>query len=256
MSDALRAEWTKLRTVASTGWLLVGTVALTIGASAAVAAATHVSGETGQDPTKLALIGIYLGQSVVVVLAVLTIAEEYGTGMMRVTLVALPRRLVLLGAKVTNVAGLTFVASILAMVGCLVVGRFMLPADGLNPAHGYAFVSIAHAATLRAATGSVLYLVLIALISVGVATAIRDTAVSIGVVLGLLYLPPILAQVVAEPLRRHLLQIAPMSAGLAIRATTSLRDQPIGPWVGLGVLATWATMSLLVGGLLLRRRDA
>ena len=75
MSDALRAEWTKLRTLASTGWLLVGTVVLTIGASAAVGAATHVSGENGQDPTKLALIGVYLGQSVVVVLAVLTIAE-------------------------------------------------------------------------------------------------------------------------------------------------------------------------------------
>jgi ABC-2 type transport system permease protein len=256
MSDALRAEWTKLRTLASTGWLLVGTVALTIGASAAVAAVTHISGENGQDPTKLALIGIYLGQSVVAVLAVLAIAEEYGTGMMRVTLSALPRRLVLLGAKVINVAGLTFVAGFLALAGCLVVGRFMLPADGLNPAHGYAFVSITHAATLRAATGSVLYFVFIALFSVGVATAIRDTGASIGVVLGLLYLPPILAQVVAEPLRRHLLQIAPMSAGLAIQATTSLRDQTIGPWAGLGVLAAWATVSLLVGGLLLRRRDA
>jgi ABC-2 type transport system permease protein len=256
MSDALRAEWTKLRTLASTGWLLVGTVVLTIGASAAVAAATHVSGENGQDPTKLALIGVYLGQSVVVVLAVLTIAEEYGTGMMRVTLAALPRRLVLLGAKVANVVGLTFVAALIALVGCLVVGRFMLPADGLNPAHGYAFVSITHAATLRAATGSVLYLILIALFSVGVATAVRDTGASIGLVLGLLYLPPILAQVVAEPLRQHLLQIAPMSAGLAVQASTSLRDQPITPWAGLGVLAAWATVSLLVGGLLLRRRDA
>ena len=41
MTDALRAEWTKLRTLASTGWLLVGTVALTVAVSAAVAAATH-----------------------------------------------------------------------------------------------------------------------------------------------------------------------------------------------------------------------
>ena len=132
----------------------------------------------------------------------------------------------------------------------------MLPADGLNPDHGYAFVSITHAATLRAATGSVLYLILIALFSVGVATAVRDTGASIGLVLGLLYLPPILAQVVVEPLRQHLLQIAPMSAGLAVQATTNLRAQPIAPWAGLAVLAAWATASILVGGLLLRRRDA
>ena len=88
------------------------------------------------------------------------------------------------------------------------------------------------------------------------ATIIRDTAVSIGVVLGLLYLPPILAQVVADPLRRHLLQIAPMSAGLAIQATTDLRSQPIGPWAGLGVLAGWAAAALFAGGLRLRLRDA
>jgi ABC-2 type transport system permease protein len=132
----------------------------------------------------------------------------------------------------------------------------MLPADGLNSAHGYALVSITDGPTQRAAAGSVLYLVLIALLSLGVATAIRDTAVSIGVVLSLLYLPPIIAQAVADPWRRHLLQIAPMTAGLAIQATTNLLTVPISPWAGLGVLAVWAMGALLVGGLLLRLRDA
>jgi ABC-2 type transport system permease protein len=117
-------------------------------------------------------------------------------------------------------------------------------------------VSITDGPTLRAAAGRVLYLVIIALLSLGVATAIRDTAVSIGVVLSLLYLPPIVAQAVADPLRRHLLQIAPMTAGLAIQATTNLSTVPISPWAGLGVLAVWAMGALLVGGLLLRLRDA
>ncbi len=97
---------------------------------------------------------------------------------------------------------------------------------------------------------------LIALFSLGLATAIRDTAVSIGVVLGLLYVPPILAQAVADPLRRHLEQIAPMTAGLAIQATTNRHSQPIAPWTGLGVLAAWTTAALLAGGLSLRTRDA
>jgi ABC-2 type transport system permease protein len=132
----------------------------------------------------------------------------------------------------------------------------MLPASGLGPAHGYALVSISHSATLRAAAGSVLYLVLIALLALGVATAIRDTAVSVGAVLALLYLPPLLAQAVSDPLRRHLEQIAPMTAGLAIQATTNLQAQPISPWAGLGVLAAWAAAALLIAGFLLRRRDA
>jgi ABC-2 type transport system permease protein len=109
---------------------------------------------------------------------------------------------------------------------------------------------------VRAVIGTILYLVLIALLSLGLATAIRDTAASTGAMLGLLYLPPILAQAVSDPLRRHLQQIAPMTAGLAIQATTNLHKLPIRPWAGLGVLAIWATVSLFTGGLLLRLRDA
>lgn len=256
MTDALRAEWTKLRTLATTAWLVVGAITLTVAASAAIAATVHVSAGGDQDPTKLSLIGIYVGQVVVVVFAILAVSEEYGTGMIRVTLSAMPRRLVLLTAKAANVAGLTLLAGLLGIAGCLLAGRLLLPAAGLNPTHGYSVVSISDGPTLRAAVGSIFYLILIALLGLGVATAIRDTAVSIAVVLGLLYLAPILAQAVAEPLRRHILQTAPMTAGLAIQATTNLRSLPISPWAGLGVLAAWAAVSLLVGGMSLRLRDA
>jgi ABC-2 type transport system permease protein len=255
MTEAMRAEWTKLRTLTGTAWLLAAAVVLTVGVSAALVAATHQSSHGG-DPTKLALAGIDLGQAVVALLAVLTISEEYATGMILLTLTAMPRRMVLLAAKAANLAGLNLAAGILAVAGCMVAGRLMLPGAGFDAAHGYALVSITHGATLRAAAGSVLYVVLIALLALGVATAIRDTAVSIGVVLALLYLPPILAQAVSDPFRRHLQQIAPMSAGLAIQATTSLRSQPIAPWAGLGVLSAWAIASLLIGGTLLRLRDA
>jgi ABC-2 type transport system permease protein len=256
MIVALRSEWTKVRTLSGTGWMLIGAVALTVGSSAAVAAALHVSSGSGQDPTRLSLTGIDLGQAVAAVFAVLAISEEYGTGMIRVSLSAAPRRLVLLVAKAANVGVLVLIAGLLAVGGCLVVGRLMLPAGGLNPAHGYALVSVGDPATLRAAAGSVLYLVLVALLSLGVATTIRDTTVSIGAVLGLLYLPPILAEAVSDPLRRYLEQFAPMTAGLAIQATTNLRSLPIEPWAGLGVLAVWASAALVAGGLLLRLRDA
>jgi len=255
MTDAIHAEWTKLRTLSSTGWLLLGTVTLTSATSAAVAASTHQTAP-GADPTKLALSGIYLGQTVIVVLAVSAISEEYSSGMIRTTLTAIPHRLVLLAAKAANITALTLVAGTLAVAGSLLAGRLILPSAGFNPAHGYALLSIGHGPTRRAALGSALYLVLIALLSLGIATAIRDTAVSIGAVLGLLYLPPILAQAVSDPLRRHLQQIAPMTAGLAIQATTHLGSLPIRPWNGLGILAAWTTGALIAAGLFLRRRDA
>ena len=259
MTARVHAEWTKLRTLTATAWLLVGAVALTIAVSVAVAARhPPVPGQSvgGQDPTKLALTGVDLGQAVIAVLAVLTISEEYGTGMIRVTLdrdTPPPRPTRSQGSQRGRAHPLR---RVLAVAGCLLAGRLLLPGAGFDPAHGYALVSIGHGSDLRAAAGSVLYLVLIALLALGVATAIRDTAVSIGAVLALLYLPPLLAQVVSDPLRRHIEQIAPMTAGLAIQATTHLHDLPIAPWAGLGVLAAWAAASLLIAGALLRRRDA
>jgi ABC-2 type transport system permease protein len=99
----------------------------------------------------------------------------------------------------------------------------------------------------------VLYLALIALLSLGAVTAVRDSAVAIGIVLGLLYLFPIVAAVVSDSrVQRHLQQIAPMTAGLDIQATIGLRNLPLSPWTGLGVLAAWAAGALLIGGLLLR----
>ena len=260
MSDALRAEWTKLRTLAGTWWLMLGAVALAVAASAATTASTHVSpggpGGAGQDPTKLSLIGIDLGQAVVAVLAILAVTEEYGTGMIRVTLAAIPHRGVMLAAKAVNIAGLALVAGVPAVAGCLIAGRLLLPAAGLGPTHGYALVSIGHGPTLRAAFGSVLYLGLIALLSLGIGAVLRDTAVSTGIVLGLLYLPPFLAQLVSGPWRRHIQQIAPMTAGVAIQATRNIRSLPISPWAGLGVLAGWAAATLPVGLAVLKARDA
>jgi ABC-2 type transport system permease protein len=103
----------------------------------------------------------------------------------------------------------------------------------------------------------VLYLVLIALMSIGVATAVRESAVAIGVVLGLLYLFPILLLAVSNTTwHRHLEQISPMIAGLDIISTTGLKSLPLTPWQGLGVIAAWAAGCLLLGGTLLRLRDA
>ncbi len=259
MSAALGAEWTKLRTVGETWWLTAGVIAVAIAASAAMVATTHVSPGApggGPDPTKLALTGVDLAQAVVAVIAVLAIGEEYGTGMVRVSLAAVPRRHAMLGAKALAVAGITVAAAVLAVAGCVAVGGALLPSAGIDPAHGGGIVSITHAGTARAAVGAVAYLVLIALLSLGIGAIVRDTAVATGCVLGLLYLPPLLALLLADPWRRHIEQIAPMTAGLAVEATRRLGAQPDSPWGGLAILAAWAVGALVAGGAVLRVRDA
>jgi ABC-2 type transport system permease protein len=258
LRDALRAEWTKARTMASTGWLLLAAVVLTVAVSAAVAVAvTCPAGNCAEDPAKISLTGIYLGQAVVAVLAVLMISSEYSTGLIRVTLAAMPHRNTVLAAKAAILTGLVLACGALAVLACVLTGQVILRGHGIDPAHGYPSLSLGSPSVLRAAAGSVLYLALIALLSLGTATAVRDSATAIGVVLGLLYLFPIVGAALGGSYPARLIQqIGPMTAGLAIQATTGLPDLPIGPWAGLGVLAAWAAAALLGGGLLLRRRDA
>jgi ABC-2 type transport system permease protein len=259
LTEALRAEWTKLRTSRGTGWLLLAVVALTIAVSAATdAGASCRDGLQCQpDPARLSLTGIDLGQAVVAVLGVLAIGTEYGTGMIRVTFTAMPRRPAVLGAKAALLTAVVLAAGTLAASGSVLAGRLILPGHGFTPAHGYATLSLGDGPVLRAALGSALYLGLTALLSLGLATVVRDPAVAIGTVLGLLYLFPIMTSVISNPhWQRHLEQIGPMNAGLAIQATTGLTSLPLSPWSGLGVLAAWAAGTLAAGGTLLALRDA
>ena len=262
LGDALHAEWTKLRTLAGPGWLLAAAAALTAAIGTAAAAATRCppgpAAACPVDPVRLSLTGVQLGQAVVAVLAVLVITAEYSTGMFRVTLAAMPRRPAVLAAKAGLLTGLVLAAGAAGVAGSLLAGRLMLPGHGFTPARGFALVSLAHGATVRAAAGSVLYLVLIALLSLGVATVIRDSAVATGAVLGLLYLFPIAAAFLGgDPVwQRRVERYAPTLAGLTVQHTTGLHRLPIGPWEGLGVLACWAAAALLAGALALRLRDA
>ena len=257
MREALHAEWTKLRTASGTLWPLLAVVALTVALSAGAAAAVRCpSAGCGQDPARISLTGVELGQAVVAVLGVLVISGEYGTGMIRTTFTAMPRRTTVLAAKAALLTGLVLAAGTIAVLASVVAGGLILPGHGFTPAHGFPPLSLGDGPVLRAAAGSVLYLALIALLGLGAATVVRDSAAAVGAVLGLLYLFPIIAVVTDPHWRRHLEQIGPMSAGLAIQATTGLRSLPVSPWAGLGVLAAWAAAALLAGGLLPRLRDA
>ena len=117
MSEALHAEWTKLRTLPGTGWLLLGVVAATVIISASVSASVSCSSPAAchVDVTKLSLTGTYLGQAVVAIVAVLAVTGEYGTGMIRATLAAMPRRTTVLAAKAAVVAAVTLAAAIPAI---------------------------------------------------------------------------------------------------------------------------------------------
>ncbi|HXP53924.1 MAG TPA: hypothetical protein VN847_03170 [Streptosporangiaceae bacterium] len=104
--DVLRSEWTKLRSVRSTFWALTVTAVLGIALGALIsAAAAHgysrlsVSGKLSWDPTNTSLSGMVVAQLAIAVLGVLCISSEYSSGMIRTSLIAVPKRGRLLAAK-------------------------------------------------------------------------------------------------------------------------------------------------------------
>jgi ABC-2 type transport system permease protein len=262
MIRALHAEWTKLRTLPSTGWLLLAAVGFTVPVGYAATATLDIKHCQAplcyEDTTKLSLVGVRLGQAAVVILAVLAVTPEYSTKMIKSTLAAMPSRITVLASKLTIVTGAAMLAGALAVLGSFLAARAVLPGNGFTTANGYPPLSLADDLTLRAAVGTVLYLGLIGVLGVGAGTIVRDTAGAVTTVLMLLYASPMLALVVSDPRWQHRIhRFSPMDAGLSIQTTRDFAATThIGPWAGLGVLAAYAGVMIVAGGIAFRFRDA
>ena len=233
LGNALASEWTKIRTVQSTMWTLVSMFGLILGiglmADAYAAGQMESSGYLG-----LGLGGFIVGQIPMVTLGVLAVTSEYGTGMIRTTLTAYPRRAELLTAKAAVFFGLAFV------LGTAAVGLQVLFSSAILDGHNQAPDS---GAVLLAVVGGGLYLALIGLLSLAVGTLLRHSAGAIAVMLGLLLLPFILALFLPDGAGVNLLTFSPINMSAALFGEGSGN---LGGWGLLGVLA--AGTAAMLGG--------
>ena len=134
LGQALHAEWTKFRTVAGPSWLLAGVVTLTVVVAAAAASTAQCQpAACGIDPATVSFTGIYPAQAAVAVASVLAIGNEYSTGMIKLSLTAMPRRLTWYLAKATVLTAPVLTASALAVAGAALAGRLILPGRGFTP---------------------------------------------------------------------------------------------------------------------------
>jgi ABC-2 type transport system permease protein len=201
MTSALRAELTKLRSVRSTTWSLVAILGLTIALGVVSSSTSHADGGSGdQDLVMMSLAGVYFAQIAAVAFGVLAVCSEYATGTIRATFAANPRRRQVLAAKVAIVGGLVAGVSAVATVGAFYIGQAILRGNGFVDGNGYHAASLAHGSTLRAVAIAAAYLVLLAVLSLGAASILRDTAAAISVVLGVLLVPWIVAGLLPENL--------------------------------------------------------
>lgn len=252
------SEWTKIRSVRSTVWSLVILVVLTL-LFTALFVAMGVAQWNKTDPSQKAQIrldptgtilgsGILLSQLAVCVLGVMVIASEYSTGMIRASLLAVPKRVPMLAAK-----ALVFGLLVLVVGELVAFASFAIGAPIIN---SKVPVSIGDHGVLRAIVGCGLYLAVLALFSLSIGAIIRHTAAGItGVIAFVLVIAP-LVQLVPGTVGKHIHAYLPTEAGKLITKQHPGTDDLLGPWQGFGVFVLWTVVLLVVAAVLLRRRDA
>jgi ABC-type transport system involved in multi-copper enzyme maturation permease subunit len=255
LPSVLRSEWTKLRSVRSTYWTLLAAAAATIGLSAILCAVyvaqyAHVSASDKAtfNPASFSLTGAYLAQLAIAVLGVLVVTSEYGSGMIRSTFAAVPRRLTVLSAKAVVFVGVTLVVTTSAAVVAFLVGQSILSSKGIG-------VGLGSPGALRAILGTGLYLAVLGLLALSLGTIIRKTAGGIAAVFGLIFVLPIVGSLLPSSMNA-IQEYLPSEAGQALIYGSRHGVTALSPWVGFAVFATYAVVALVIAGTTLIRRDA
>jgi ABC-type transport system involved in multi-copper enzyme maturation permease subunit len=252
------SEWTKIRSVRSTVWSLVLLVVISVGFTALFTSLTI--GQWNQqspqdraaiaaDPTSLILGGgFFFGQLTICVLGVMVIASEYSTGMIRASLLAVPRRLPMLAAKAVVFAALVLVLGVVVSFASFFVGAPIV--------HSKAPVSLGDPGVFRAVVGGGLYLAMLGLFALAIGGIVRHTAAGITGVIGFVLVLSPLAQLLPGSFGDHVHAYLPSEAGHLIAQAHQGPNDLLTPWQGYGVFCLWTAALLVVAAVLLKRRDA
>jgi ABC-2 type transport system permease protein len=251
----LRSEWTKIWSVRSTAWSLAILVIGGIGLSALIAGvmAAHWNTLSAADRQAVTVKGVFgpgltFAQLPLSVLGVLLITSEYTTGMIRSSLLAVPRRTPMLAAKATVFGAVAFAAGELLAFVSFPIAQAMI--GSRTPE------SLGDPATLRAAFGAGLYLAVLGLFSLAVGVIIRHTAAAITAIVVIFVVFGDLSQLLPGTVGKHINAYMPANAGILVTHTRHQAADLLSSWQGFGVLVLWTVVLLAGAGFLLGRRDA
>lgn len=255
VAGILRSEWTKFRSVRSTYWTYIVAILAIVGIGALVASIMRTQWHTlgAEDranlgPAAISLSGLGFGQLAVGVVGVLTITTEYGTGMIRSTLAAVPRRPVVLASKAAVLAAVTFVVAVVAVFPTFFLAQAIL--HGKVPT-----ATLGDPGVMRALIGAALYLTALALFALAIGALVRRSAGAIAIFMGLLLVVPIVASFLPGTFGDNVRKFLPSNAGSQL-ATPQMGHHMLAPWAGFAVFCVYVAVLLVVAGVVMNRRDA
>ncbi|MFI5532646.1 ABC transporter permease subunit [Kitasatospora sp. NPDC051853] len=247
----LQSEWTKIRSVRSTAWTLALAFVVTLGVGVLASVFTAKDfrapgpGETPFDATAVSFAGMMLGQLAIIVFGVLAVGNEYSSGMIRVSLAAVPQRATLLLGKCAVLGGLALAVSLVTAFVSFFAGQAALGDHG---------TTLGEPNVLRAVFGAVLYLTMLCLFAAGVTAMLHNQTLALGLLVPFFFLlSPILSIV---PYAKNVARYFPDYAGSRMLAVYEPADQPYGPWAGFFICLAWTVAAVAGGILVLKKRDA
>ncbi|MFF1923708.1 ABC transporter permease subunit [Streptomyces sp. NPDC058221] len=252
----LTSEWTKIRTVSSTTWTLISAFLVTVAMGAALCAVMNSQFDDLSnaeratfDPTFISFSGMILGQLAMVVFGVLVVGTEYSSGMIRTSLAAVPQRATFLFSKMLVAGVLALVVGLVTSFVSFFLGQALL---------GDHSIGIGADNVLRAVVGAGLYMGLIAIFSMGVASMLRSSMLSLGILMPFFFL---VSQILsAVPGAKSVARYFPDQAGSKIMQVVpdamNSDPAPYGPWAGLLIMVAWVVAAVIGGFLVLKKRDA
>jgi ABC-2 type transport system permease protein len=233
--DVLRSEWTKLRSLRSTFWALTVAVVLSIGLGAVISAASahgyatsSASDKASWDPTSLSTSGMAIGSLAIVVLGVLYISSEYSSGMIRTSLIAVPKRGRVLAAKSLVLAVVTFVVDEATSFVAFFVGQALISGHAPHATLGGPGVA-------RAVVGAGLALTALAVLAVAAGALLRHSAAAIACLMAVLLVLPGIAQALPGSWLNPFNEFWPTEAGSQL-TNVYHAAHTLQPWPGFAVM--------------------
>jgi ABC-2 type transport system permease protein len=250
------SEWTKLISLRSTRWSLGVGVLLTIAFPILFAALTashwaHMSAADRADrhPLDIALAGVNVAQLAIAVLGVLVISGEYSTGMIRSTLIAVPKRLPVLWAKLGVYAAVSFVL----MVPSVLIGFFA--SQAILNRHHILQISFSAPGVMRSLLGGALFVTLVGIFALAIGTIVRSTAGGIATFAGIFFVIPPLMNILPTSWNNAISQYLPSEAGRQLFSLHQGAHSLSPMWGGLLMLG-YCAVAVALAAVLLLRRDA
>jgi ABC-2 type transport system permease protein len=256
LGGVIEMEWIRLRTLRSAWWSTAVVIAAMIGLAVWIQyyvpghwAHMSAADQASFDPTENSFAGLAIAELAVAVLGIMAATGEYASGMIRSTLVAVPRRGRVLAAKAAVIGLATLVLGEVTAFAAFLAGQAMLHSPAPHATLGQPGV-------LRAIALGGLYLPLIALLSLGIGMLVRRAAAGISIMVGLIFVLPIVLLALPSGFANSAARYLPVV--IAENSLTAVKTVPLSlsPWTGLAMLLVYAAAALGAGGLLLARRDA